>query len=99
MHIVGVVVQFEWDERKSAANLRKHGVAFSDAITVFSSDDRAITLFEEALSEEERYITIGTDALGRVLVVVYTVRGLYVRIISARRANKRERKEYEHQRR
>jgi uncharacterized protein len=87
-------VEFEWDERKSAANLRKHGVAFSDAITVLPSDDRAITLFEEAAGEE-RYITIGTDALGRMLVVVYTVRGQHVRIISARRANKRERKEYE----
>ena len=88
-------MDFEWDERKSAANLLKHGVAFSDAITVLSSDDRAITLFEETAGDEERYITIGTDALGRTLVVVYTVRGRYVRIISARRANKRERKEYE----
>jgi uncharacterized DUF497 family protein len=88
-------MEFEWDERKSAANLRKHGVAFSDAITVLSSDDRAITLFEETAGNEERYVTIGTDALGRILVVVYTVRGRYVRIISARRANKRERKEYE----
>ena len=87
-------MEFEWDERKSAANLLKHGVAFSDAMTVLSSDDRAITLFEES-GDEERYITIGTDALGRTLVVVYTVRGRYVRIISARRANKRERKEYE----
>jgi uncharacterized DUF497 family protein len=88
-------MEFEWDERKSAANLRKHGVAFSDAITVLSSDDRAITLFEETAGNEERYVTIGTDALGRILVVVYAVRGRYVRIISARRANKRERKEYE----
>lgn len=88
-------MEFEWDERKSAANLLKHGVAFSDAITVLSSDDRAITLFEESGGDEERYITIGTDALGRTLVVVYTVRGRHVRIISARRANKRERKEYE----
>lgn len=88
-------MQFEWDQRKSAANLRKHGVAFSDAIAVLSSDDHAITLFEEAIGGEERYITLGMDGLGRVLVVVYTVRGEHVRIISARRANKRERKEYE----
>ena len=88
-------MQFEWDERKSAANLRKHGVAFSDAITVLASDDHAITLSEEAVGDEERYITIGIDGLGRVLVVVYTVRGEHVRIISARRANKRECKEYE----
>jgi uncharacterized DUF497 family protein len=89
-------MEFEWDERKSATNLRKHGIAFSDATTVLSSDDRAITLFEETAGDEERYVTIGTDALGRMLVVVYTVRGQFVRIISARRANKRERKEYEH---
>ena len=88
-------MEFEWDEHKSAENLRKHGVAFSDAITIFSSDDQAITLFEEAVDEEERFTTIGTDALGRLLVVVYTVRGRHVRIISARRANKREREEYE----
>lgn len=88
-------MEFEWDQHKSAANLRKHGVAFSDAITLFSSDDQAITVFEEAVGDEERYITIGTDGLGRVLVVVFTVRGEHVRIISARRANKRERKEYE----
>lgn len=88
-------MEFEWDQGKSAANLRKHGVAFSDAITVFSSDDRAITIFEETVGDEERYITIGRDGLGRVVVVVYTVRGEHVRVISARRANKREREEYE----
>ena len=87
-------MEFEWDPRKSAANLRKHGVAFSDAVTVLSSDDRAITIFDEAVGDEERYITIGADAPGRVLVVVYTLRGSKVRIISARRANKRERGEY-----
>lgn len=54
-------MEFEWDERKSASNLRNHGVAFSDATTVFSSDDQAISLFDEAVGEEERYITIGTD--------------------------------------
>ena len=88
-------MKFEWDPRKSAANLRKHGVAFSDAVTALSLDDRAITLLDEAVGDEERYITIGTDALWRVLVVVYTVRGRRVRIISARRANTRERREYE----
>jgi uncharacterized protein len=70
-------------------------VAFSDAITVLSSDDQAITLFEDAVGDEERYITIGRDGLGRVLVVVYTVRDEHVRIVSACRANKREREEYE----
>ena len=88
-------MEFEWDERKSAANLRKHGVAFSDGVTVLSSDDGAITIFDDAVGDEERYITIGTDAVGRVLVVVYTLRGSKVRIVSARRANRRERREYE----
>ena len=88
-------MKFEWDPNKSATNLRKHGVAFSDAVTVLDSDLHAITVSEEGVDDEERYITIGTDSVGRVPVVAYTTRGESVRIISARRANKRERQEYE----
>ena len=88
-------MEFEWDERKSVANHRKHGVAFPQAVSVLEADERAITVFDEASSDEDRYTTVGSDALGRLLVVVYTVRGECVRIISARRANKLERREYE----
>jgi uncharacterized protein len=87
------VAGFEWDERKARANLRKHKVDFADAATIFE-DDQAVTVTEEAV-QEERYITLGKDALDRVLVVIYTMRGERIRIISARRATRRERAEYE----
>ncbi|PYM53217.1 MAG: hypothetical protein DMD77_27405 [Candidatus Rokuibacteriota bacterium] len=83
----------EWDQRKSAANLRKHGIGFADAATVLH-DDYAITIPEEG-PDEGRFVTTGMDALGRVLVVVYTWRENRVRIISARAATSRERRQYE----
>ncbi len=88
-------MEFEWDERKARTNLRRHRVDFADAATVFE-DDRAVTVTDEA-PDEERYSTIGLDALGMELVVIYTVRGKRIRIISARRATRRERAEYEKQ--
>lgn len=86
-------MDFEWDPRKSASNLRKHGVDFSDAATVFD-DDLARTIPDEE-SGEERFVTMGADALGRTLVVVYMWRNQQIRIISARKANRRERRDYE----
>ena len=83
----------EWDQRKSGANLRKHGIGFADAATVLH-DDYAITIPEEG-PDEGRFVTTGMDALGRVLVVVYTWRENRVRIISARSATPRERRQYE----
>ncbi|WP_292829966.1 BrnT family toxin [Nostoc sp. JL33] len=74
---------YQWDTDKAAANLRKHGVDFADAVTVFS-DDLAITITDERF-DEERFITIGIDAFGRVLVVVYTWRNDQIRLISARK--------------
>ncbi|MFZ1060538.1 MAG: BrnT family toxin [Candidatus Rokuibacteriota bacterium] len=86
-------MEFEWDPRKAAANLRKHGIDFADAGTVLY-DEFAITVPEDR-ANEERFVTMGMDALGRVLVVVYTWRGDRARLISARQATKRERREYE----
>jgi uncharacterized protein len=86
-------VEFEWGENKARENLRKHRVDFADAATVFE-DDRALTVADDHPAEE-RYVMIGMDALGRVLVVVYTMRGGRIRIISARRATGHERAEYE----
>jgi len=86
-------VELEWDSRKAAANLSKHGVDFADAATVVY-DDQAITIPEER-SGEERFVTIGMDALGRILVVVYTWRDERLRLISARKATPRERRQYE----
>ena len=82
----------EWDPREAAANLKKHGVDFADAATVLH-DEQAITIrADEGI--EERDVTIGTDALGNVLVVVYTWRGERPRLISARKATPRERERY-----
>lgn len=84
---------YEWNPAKAESNRRKHGIDFADAVGVFS-DDLALTMPDERF-EEERYITIGMDFLGRILVVVCTWRETKVRIISARLASRHERKEYE----
>ncbi|MFH7244275.1 MAG: BrnT family toxin [Spirulina sp.] len=84
---------YQWDSAKAAANLRKHGVDFADAVSVFS-DDLAITIPDERF-DEDRFVTMGLDALGRVLVVVYTLRGNAIRVISARKATRPERRQYE----
>ena len=89
-------VDFEWDAAKSAANFTKHRIYFADAGSVLE-DDFALTM-RDLNDEEERWITLGTDALGRVLVLVYTWRGRTIRIISARPATSRERLQYEEKR-
>jgi uncharacterized DUF497 family protein len=86
-------MDYQWDDNKAKSNLSKHGVDFADAVTVFS-DDFALTI-EDDDPDEERFVTIGIDALGRMLLVVYTLRGETIRIISARRATNHERKQYE----
>jgi len=86
-------VRFEWDARKAQLNLRKHRVDFADAATVFE-DERALTMPDTLSVDEERWITLGMDALGRILVVVYTWRAESIRLISARPATPRERAEY-----
>jgi uncharacterized DUF497 family protein len=86
-------VDLEWDPRKAESNLRKHGVDFADAATVLS-DVMALTVLDDA-EHEDRFATVGIDALGRVLVVVFTWRGDRVRLISAWRANARQRAQYE----
>ena len=86
-------MDYQWDVNKSGANLKKHRVDFADAVTVFS-DDFALTIPDD-YPDEERFVTIGMDALGRILVVIYTWRGDSIRIISARKATNRERKQYE----
>jgi hypothetical protein len=84
---------YKWDPAKARTNLRKHGIDFADAATVFS-DDYALTITDD-YADEERFVTIGMDALGRLLVVVFTWRGQHIRIISARKAESYERKQYE----
>lgn len=89
-----LAVEFEWDEEKAAANLRKHGVDFADAVLVFE-DDLALTLRDPDSEDEERFLTLGHDPYGRLLVVAYTWRGERIRPISARRATAAERRRYE----
>ena len=86
----------EWNEDKAAANLRKHGVDFADAATVLE-DEAALTMRDEHL-EEDRWVTVGMDALGRLLVVAYTWRNDEPRLISARKATRTERRQYESKR-
>lgn len=84
---------YQWNEDKAAANISKHGIDFADAVSVFS-DDLAITIPDERF-DEERFVTIGIDAFGRVLVVVYTLRSDEIRLISARKATRLEQQQYE----
>lgn len=87
-------MEFEWDPKKAAANVRKHRVTFDEAMTVFA-DERAITAYDPDHSDdEERFLTIGTSADGSILFVSHTDRGDSIRIISARKADKQEREEY-----
>ena len=75
----------EWDESKADANLHKHGIDFADAVTALE-DEMALTMRDESSDEEERWITLGIDAPGRLAVVVYTWREDNIRLISARAA-------------
>jgi uncharacterized DUF497 family protein len=87
-------VRFEWDEAKRRANLRKHGIEFADAVSVFD-DLRAMTI-EDRDHDEQRFVTLGVDAFGRILVVVYTYpEQETIRLISARKAEPHERRQYE----
>ena len=83
-----------WDPVKAAANIRKHKIHFSDAEPVFF-DPMALTREDDDATDEQRFVSVGLDALNRILVVVYTYRGEDIRLISARRATSKERKHYE----
>jgi len=87
-------VNFEWDRQKAGTNLRKHGINFADAATALE-DEAALTIRDASCESEERWVSLGMDALGRLLVVIYTWRGDNVRLISAREATRRERQQYE----
>jgi uncharacterized DUF497 family protein len=88
-------MEFEWDADKAVRNLGKHGVSFQEAATVFG-DPLAVTYFDPDHSkDEDRFLTFGHSSIGRLLVVSHTDRGDRTRIISARRATRKERKSYE----
>ena len=85
-------MRYQWDRNKAATNLNKHDIDFADAVSIFS-DDLAITIFDNRF-QEERFITIGIDCFKRILVV-YTMRDNEIRLISARKATRKERRQYE----
>jgi uncharacterized DUF497 family protein len=90
---------FDWDPEKARLNLAKHGVSFEQAVAVFK-DKWAVTIWDPKHSEHEyREITVGSTADEIILMVSHTDRDGTIRIISARRANARERKRYEIRRR
>ena len=87
--------EFAWDEEKAASNQKKHKVTFEEAATVFADSLAAIFEDEGHAEEEHREIIIGHSAENRLLLVCFTERAGAIRIISARRATKRERRDYE----
>jgi hypothetical protein len=87
----------EWDESKAAANLGKHGIDFTDAALVLD-DDFVLIIRDLYCEEEDRFVALGCDPTGRLLVVIYTWRGSRVRLISARKATSREMRQYEQRR-
>jgi uncharacterized DUF497 family protein len=91
------MLQFEWNPEKAQSNVKKHSITFDEASTVFA-DTLSLTIHDPLHSEdEERYIIMGLSCRNRVLTVVHTERGDRIRIISARKATKKERFYYENQ--
>lgn len=99
MHTLGERPGFSWDAEKARKNLAKHGVEFADAVAVFE-DELAVTVRDVITAvDEQRYLTTGRDALHRILAVAFTWRGDTVRLFSARRASRIERRRYLEKRR
>jgi hypothetical protein len=87
--------EFEWDDEKAQSNLKKHGVSFVEAATIFN-DPRLATISDPDHSDdEERYVSIGTSVIMRLLSVIHTFRKERHRLISARKATKAEKDRYE----
>lgn len=86
---------FEWDEKKNKANYEKHGISFDEAGEIFTGEEPFLT-FPDTRKDygESRYISIGVLSKNALLVVAHTHREGRIRIISARKANKRERRKY-----
>ena len=88
-------MKIEWDPKKAKLNLRKHGVSFEEAATTLSDPMAATGADPDHSSSEDRYITFGVSEKGRLVVVSHTEKDQTIRIISARKASKGERKLYE----
>jgi uncharacterized protein len=88
-------VRFEWNTQKAAGNLRKHGVSFDEAASVFFDPLSATGSDPDHSLEERRFVTFGMSSSGRLLVVAHTEQGDTIRIITARKATRAEREIYE----
>lgn len=87
-------MKFQWDARKAAANVRRHGVSFDEASTVFGDPLAGTVSDPDHSADEQRFATMGRSAKGRLLVVVHADREEDIRIITARRATAGEKKKY-----
>lgn len=86
---------FEWDEKKAKENIKKHRVSFEEAKTVFN-DPLSVTIYDPDHSiDEYRYIDIGLSSKNRLIVVSYLEKGEKIRIVSSRKATKKEQRDYE----
>ena len=89
------MIDFEWDPSKAASNQSKHGISFAEAATAFG-DPLSLTIFDPDHSEsEDRFLLLGKSTFGTLIVVSHTDRNGTIRIISARKADRRERLQYE----
>lgn len=90
-----MALQFEWDSKKAQSNKRKHGITFEEASTIFD-DALSITIHDPTPSiGEDRFITVGTSVNSKLIVVVHADRDDIIRVISARKATRNERRQYE----
>jgi len=87
--------EFEWDDEEAISNIKKHDVSFEEGATIFNDPLLASILDPDHSKREERYISMGISAQGRLLVVVHTEREERIRLISCRKATSAERKTYE----
>jgi len=86
---------FEWDEEKAEENIKKHGIGFWEAVTVFR-DPLAITIHDPDHSrDEDRFLTVGMTSRNRIVVTAFTERGPCIRVISCREVSKSEKRKYE----
>ncbi|KPK96130.1 hypothetical protein AMJ80_01650 [bacterium SM23_31] len=87
-------IRFEWDPQKERVNVNKHGISFDEALTVFTDPSARIFDDEEHSTTEQREIIIENSIKQRLFLVCFTARGASIRIFSARKATKKERKDY-----
>ena len=87
--------EFQWDEEKAKSNLKKHGVSFEEGATIFNDPMIATILDPDHSEDEERFISVGMSMIRCLLTVIHTYRKERIRLVSARKATKAEKKNYE----